>query len=80
MFMQLGDWATRRVEAATRCLHRLAQPVLGGAAPGAPSMPKIPAMITSSVIACIRGASENGRPIGQRVDLAFGDRRRSSRV
>ena len=29
-------------------------------------MPKIPAMITSRVIACIRGASAKGSPIGQR--------------
>ena len=33
---------------------------------GLPSMPKIPAMITSSVIACMRGASANGLPSGQR--------------
>ena len=32
---------------------------------GRPSMPKIPPMITSSVIACMRGASANGRPTGQ---------------
>ena len=33
---------------------------------GLPSTPKIPAMITSSVIACIRGASAIGSPTGQR--------------
>ena len=33
---------------------------------GVPSMPKMPAMITSSVIACMRGASDIGRPTGQR--------------
>ena len=31
---------------------------------GRPSIPKIPAMITSRVIACIRGASEKGVPTG----------------
>ena len=33
---------------------------------GVPSTPKMPAMITSRVIACMRGASANGVPIGQR--------------
>ena len=46
---------------------------------GVPSMPKMPAMITSSVMACMRGASANGSPTGQRVDLAVGDLARSSR-
>ena len=32
---------------------------------GSPSIPKMPAMITSSVIACIRGASRIGSPTGQ---------------
>ena len=32
----------------------------------------MPAMITSSVMACMRGASANGSPIGQLVDLAVG--------
>ena len=35
-------------------------------------MPKIPAMITSRVIACMRGASAKGSFSGQRVDLALG--------
>ncbi len=37
----------------------------GVPAAGRPSIPKIPAMITSSVIACIRGAIANGSPTGQ---------------
>ena len=41
-------------------------PCSGVPGAGRPSMPKMPAMITSRVIACIRGASGNGLSSGQR--------------
>ena len=59
--------ASSRIAASTRGCHDA----------GLPSMPKIPAMITSRVIACIRGASANGRPTGQPSisrSAAVGDR------
>ncbi len=57
--------ASGRVEAATRRLIVRRSPASGVPGAGRPSMPKIPAMITSRVIACIRGARAKGSPIGQ---------------
>ena len=54
------------VEAATSCLVAVRSAASGVPGAGLPSMPKIPAMITSRVIACIRGASAKGSPTGQR--------------
>ena len=58
--------ARRVVETATRRLIVPRSRASGVPGSGRPSMPKIPAMITSRVIACIRGARAKGRPIGQR--------------
>ena len=52
------DWASTR-----RVARRRSNSGVPGV--GLASMPKIPAMITSSVMACIRGASANGFPTGQ---------------
>ena len=53
------------MEASTARLIAVRSPCSGVPLAGAPSIPKIPAMITSRVIACMRGASANGRPVGQ---------------
>ena len=64
-FISSAIWAIGLVESQTRPLivERSCPSLLRGA--GWPSMPKMPAMITSSVIACIRGASAKGLPTGQ---------------
>ena len=64
-FISSATWATGLVESQTRFLivERSFPSRLRGA--GWPSIPKIPDMITSRVIACIRGASEKGFPTGQ---------------
>ena len=67
MFISSATWANGSVDAAIRYLVAMRTPCSGVPAAGRPSMPKMPAMITSSVIACIRGASENGLPTGQRA-------------
>ena len=68
MFEQLGELrdrarrqprATRRIAARRRVLGRARRRAC-------PRCRRCPAMITSSVIACMRGASANGSPIGQR--------------
>ena len=58
--------ATGEVEALTNRLTVTRSRSSGVPRSGLPSMPKIPAMITSRVIACMRGASANGWPTGQR--------------
>ncbi len=66
MFISSASCASGQVEAASRYLVAMRSPCSGVPRCGRPSMPKMPAMITSSVIACMRGASENGLPTGQR--------------
>ena len=75
MFISSASWATGHVDAATRRLMAWRSQYSGVPAAGRPSIPKIPDMITSSVIACIRGASENGLADRPALDLALGDRR-----
>ena len=65
MFISSPTCAIGQVEAATRRLVAIRSRYSGVPRSGRPSMPKIPAMITSSVIACMRGASANGLSIGQ---------------
>ncbi len=67
MFISSASFAPGSVELRRSHLITLRSACSSVPARGRPSMPKIPAMITSSVIACIRGASANGRPIGQRA-------------
>ena len=66
MFIHSASFAPGIVE--LRSSSRIATRSACSTVPGRelPSIPKIPAMITSNVIACIRGASANGRPVGQR--------------
>ena len=66
MFISSPTCASGQVEAATRRFVAKRSQCSGVPRSGRPSMPKIPAMITSRVIACIRGASAKGRPTGQR--------------
>ncbi len=72
MFTSSSTCAERRVEIRTERRIASRSPRSGVPGRGTPLTPKIPDMITSSVIACIAGASGNGSPSGQRVDLAFG--------
>ncbi len=57
-------FASGEVDAAVRCLTAARRRCSGLPGSGLPSTPKIPDMITSSVIACMRGASAKGVPIG----------------
>ena len=59
-------WPTGEVEALTSRLTVTRIRSSGVPRSGLPSMPKIPAMITSRVIACMRGASAKGWFSGQR--------------
>ena len=65
-FISSSSWAAGIVDAWTRYLIAILSAYSGVVFLGAPSMPKIPDMITSSVTACMRGAIGNGSPIGQR--------------
>ena len=65
MFMSSATWAPGQVDAASSCLVASRTPCSGVPTRGRPPIPKIADMITSSVIACMRGASGSGRPPGQ---------------
>ena len=69
-FISSAIWAIGLVEALTRLLITLRSRCSGVPGAGLPSMPKIPAMITSRVIACIRDAIEKGAPSGQ-LSISF---------
>ena len=63
MLSSSPTFAERRGRGGGEVLDRRAQPrTRRSRASGWPSTPKMPDMITSSVIACIRGASANGAP------------------
>jgi hypothetical protein len=65
MFMSSATFATWSVEANKAPRMTCRSQNSGVLRFGRPEMPKIPAMITSSVIACILGASAIGLPRGQ---------------
>ena len=66
MFVSSAIWAIFQVDSPTSERTAVRRARSGVPRSGRPSMPKIPAMITSSVIACMRGASANASPTGQR--------------
>ena len=76
---QLDELVQRRRRGRQQPADRLAHPLLGLPRCGPPPIPNTPRMITSSVTACIRGASANGSPSGQRSISARRPRRSSPR-
>ncbi len=60
------SFASGLVEASVRLRITVRNRCSGLPCSGSPSIPKMPAMITSSVIACIRGASSIVSSTGQR--------------
>jgi len=64
-FMSSASWAPGMSDAAISDFVAVRSACSRVPRAGRPSIPKMPAMITSSVMACMRGARENGRPIGQ---------------
>ncbi len=66
MLVSSPIWATGLVDSSVRRRVASRSPRSGVPFAGLPSTPKIPRMITSSVMACIRGASAIGSPTGQR--------------